>query len=614
MALFEELKRRKVFKVGGAYVVLAWLAVQVASIVLPTFEAPLWVLRVVILLLALGFPIAVVMAWLLEATPEGLKVEPAGVGNKRVIGAAAAVAGLAVLWYFVGQPAVRNGAAPAAREPPAETAAAAETAPAAPKVSRNSIAVLAFADMSADGKSEYLGDGIAEEILNALAKVDGLKVAGRTSSFHYKGRNEDLREIGKALGVANVLEGSVRRQGDQVRITAQLVRADDGFHLWSETFPGTMDDVFALQERIAREVAGKLQVVLSGEQSKQLVKAGTSNPDAYALYLQASLIFNRRQGPRMPEGRKMLEQAIALDPKYARAWARLASMHVISPNYRTIAPATMLASVQDAARHASELDPMLGEPHAATALALVTLRRYREGLAEFDKALQLEPDDITANVWKGIALAQLGYRKEGNQSLDRALEIDPMLPIALLWRGMSHAASGELDVADRQLQLAEESNLAFVGLGRSQVALLRGDASASAEQFLRAFRVLARDFDDDTLAVFGRACTGDAAARPEARARVERYLDTKPRPLNAASVYVLFCVGEEARGLELYSQEATSNDALVAGALFRGLWPKVFALDSFPEAARRIGWAEFWEAKGAPDRCRKAANGDWHCS
>jgi TolB-like protein/Tfp pilus assembly protein PilF len=567
---------------------------------------------VVILLLALGFPIAVVMAWLLEATPEGLKVEPAGVGNKRVIGAAAAVAGLAVLWYFVGQPAVRNGAAPAAREPPAETAAA--PAPAAPKVSRNSIAVLAFADMSADGKSEYLGDGIAEEILNALAKVDGLKVAGRTSSFHYKGRNEDLREIGKALGVANVLEGSVRRQGDQVRITAQLVRADDGFHLWSETFPGTMDDVFALQERIAREVAGKLQVVLSGEQSKQLVKAGTSNPDAYALYLQASLIFNRRQGPRMPEGRKMLEQAIALDPKYARAWARLASMHVISPNYRTIAPATMLASVQDAARHASELDPMLGEPHAATGLALVTLRRYREGLAEFDKALQLEPDDITANVWKGIALAQLGYRKEGNQSLDRALEIDPMLPIALLWRGMSHAASGELDVADRQLQLAEESNLAFVGLGRSQVALLRGDASASAEQFLRAFRVLARDFDDDTLAVFGRACTGDAAARPEARARVERYLDTKPRPLNAASVYVLFCVGEEARGLELYSQEATSNDALVAGALFRGLWPKVFALDSFPEAARRIGWAEFWEAKGAPDRCRKAANGDWHCS
>jgi TolB-like protein/Flp pilus assembly protein TadD len=608
MALLEELKRRKVFKVGGAYVVLAWLAVQVASIVLPTFEAPLWVLRVLILLLALGFPIAVVMAWLLEATPDGVKVEPAGAGNKPVIGAAVAIAGLAVLWYFVGQPAVRGGA----NAKPAQAAGAKPQAR-EPEVSQRSIAVLAFTDMSADGKSEYLGDGIAEEILNSLAKIDGLKVAGRTSSFHYKGRNEDLREIGRALGVANVLEGSVRRQGDQVRITAQLVRTSDGFHLWSETFPGTMDDVFALQDNIAKGVADQLKLVLSGEQSKQLVKAGTTNAEAYSLYLQASLIFNRRNGPRMPEGRKMLEQAIALDPKYARAWARLASMHVISPNYATIAPDKMLASVKDAAEHASAIDPQLGEPHAATGLAYVTLRQYPEGLAEFEKALKLEPDDITANVWYGIALVQLGYRKEGDAALDRALELDPMLPIALLWRGMSHAAVGEMEEAQRKLDLAEESNLAFVGLGQSQVALLRGDRKVSAEQFGRAFRVLGGDLPDETIQLFARACTGDDSARPEVQARIDRYLATDPAPLTAAMVYAQFCVGDYKRGLDLFARAATSNDAMVAGAFFRGLWPGALEEPSFPEAARRIGWAQLWDQRGPPDLCSKAANGDWRC-
>jgi TolB-like protein/Tfp pilus assembly protein PilF len=611
MALFEELKRRKVFKVGGAYVVLAWLAVQVASIVLPTFEAPVWVLRVLILLLALGFPIAVVMAWLLESTPEGLKVEPAGVGNKRVIGAAIAVAALAVAWYFVGQPAVRNGRAPAADAAPA----ASSPPPAAvPKVAQNSIAVLAFADMSADGKNEYLGDGIAEEILNALAKVEGLKVAGRTSSFHYKGRNEDLREIGKALGVANVLEGSVRRQGDQVRITAQLVRVEDGFHLWSEVFPGTMEDVFALQDRIAREVAGKLKVVLSGEQSKQLVKAGTSNPEAYALYLQASLIFNRRQGPRMPDGMKMLEQAIALDPRYARAWARLASMHAISGNYRPIPADVLLAAVDEAARNASELDPSLGEPHAAKGLAFSGERRFREGWESFETALKLEPEDITANAWRGITLAQTGYRREGNMALDRALALDPMLPIALLWRGFGHAADGELEPAEQKFRLAEESGLAFVGLGRARVAQLRGDRRQDAEQFARALAVLGSEFPSATSEAFARACAGFPDARATARAQVDRYLATEHRPLSAAAVYVLFCLGEFDRGLELYQRGATSNEALINSALFYGRWPGVFASPRFPEAARRIGWARLWDESGPPDMCRKAPNGDWLCA
>jgi len=610
MALFEELKRRKVFKVGGAYLVLAWLGVQVASTVLPIFGAPVWVLRVLILVIALGFPLAVVMAWLFEATPEGLKVDKPGAGSKRVIGTATAIALLAVTWYFIGQPAVRGFDAKPAAAAAAPVPAAKPDAP-----PERSIAVLAFVDMSPKQDNEYLGDGIAEEILDALAKIDGLKVAGRTSSFHYKGRNMDLRVIGKELGVATVLEGSVQRQGDQVRITAQLVRTADGFHLWSDKFPGKMDDVFALQDQIAHSVAEQLKVVLSGDQAKQLVNVGTNNADAYALYLQASLIFNRRQGDRFPEAMDLLKQAIRLDPKYARAWARLASMNAIAGNYGPLDPVMLLQSTTEAAKHAEALDPQLGEPWAATGLALTQLRRFKEGRVALAKALELEPGDITATVWSGITLNQYGYRDEGDKLLDRALEMDPVLPIALLWRGMSHAARGEVEIADRQLKLAEESNLAFSGLGQAQLAQLRHEKNeVAAQQIAHAFSVLAREFPADTQMLMARTCSGDAAAREETLKRLDAYLAADPKPIASSAIYTLFCAGQVDRAMELYARAPTSNDALVNGALFRGLWPEVLASPRFPELARKVGWADLWDDHGPPDMCTKAANGDWLCT
>ncbi|MEO8161047.1 MAG: hypothetical protein ABI588_06480 [Arenimonas sp.] len=607
MSLLDELKRRNVFKVGAAYLIVAWLAVQVVSIAFPAFDAPPWALRAFILLALLGFPLALAMAWAFETTPEGVRRDTSPAGNRRMALIVAAFAVLALAWYFVGMPALRPNQELASSPATTTRPAAAPAAPA------KSIAVLPFADMSPGHDNEFLGDGIAEEILNALAHVEGLKVAGRTSSFHFKGRNEDLKTIGSALGVAHVLEGSVRRQGDKVRITAQLVRSADGYHLWSENYDGDMKDVFALQERIARAVTDSLKVVLQAGGATPLVQAGTHNPDAYALYLQASLIFNRRQGDRFPEGMAKLKQAIALDPSYARAWARLASMHALSGNYRSEEPAQMLVEVEAAAKHASALDPKLGEPYAATGLALVQLRHSREGRAAFVKALELEPDDITTNVWNGITLEQFGYRREGDASLDRALALDPMLPIALLWRAMSHSAQGELDEADRQLQLAEESNLAFVGLGRGHVLMMRGDRTAAAEQTTRALRVLATDFDEETNTIFGRACVGDISARPEALLRVNRYLASKPHPVAGAAAYVLLCVGEVERALELFASAPTSNDSLVSAALFRGRWPEALASKSFPAVARRVGWAELWEAYGPPDVCRKADNGDWLC-
>src|SRR5437868_10049979 len=261
MSLFTELTRRKVFKVGGAYLVVAWLAVQAASIGFPAFDAPPWALRIFILVALLGFPIALVFAWAFEFTPGGIKPESGTRSTRAILGVAAALSALAFFWYFKGQPSYREGT------PLAATAA---TPALAAAINQKSIAVLPFSDLSPAHDQDYFSDGMAEEILNALAQVKDMKVAGRTSSFFYKGKNEDLRAIGKALGVANILEGSVRKQGDKVCITAQLIRSDDDFHLWSQAYDGDLSDVFQLQERIARAITDQLKVVLSDDQKTHL--------------------------------------------------------------------------------------------------------------------------------------------------------------------------------------------------------------------------------------------------------------------------------------------------------------------------------------------------------
>jgi adenylate cyclase len=245
MNFFSELKRRKVFKVGAAYLVVAWLAVQAASIGFPAFDAPPWVLRIFILVALLGFPIAVVMAWVFDVTGEGVKLDVDTSGSKRLFAGAALLIVLALGWYFYGQPSFRKGdvATPTAAD-------------------QNSIAVLPFANISGKADEDYFSDGMTEELLNVLAKVPQLKVVARTSVFQFKGKGGDIREIGRKLGVTNIVEGSVRRDGPEVRITAQLVRVADGFHIWSETYDRKLESVFALQDDIARRIGAALKVSL----------------------------------------------------------------------------------------------------------------------------------------------------------------------------------------------------------------------------------------------------------------------------------------------------------------------------------------------------------------
>jgi TolB-like protein len=278
LSLFNELKRRNVFKVAAAYVIVGWLVMQVGDTLGPALLLPGWINSALAFFLILGFPLAMFFAWAFEMTPEGIKKEKDVVRGDSITRVTSQklngmIIGLLViaLGYFAFDKFVLDPGRDAAEiDAAVQTAQEAASAGQAPTVNDNSIAVLPFVNMSDDAANEYFSDGISEEILNALAKVKGLKVAGRTSSFSFKGKDQDLRQIGETLGVQHILEGSVRKAGNQVRITAQLIKASDGFHLWSETFDRELTDIFAIQDEIAQTILEQMKLELMGGQSHRL--------------------------------------------------------------------------------------------------------------------------------------------------------------------------------------------------------------------------------------------------------------------------------------------------------------------------------------------------------
>ena len=600
---FEELRRRKVFKVGAAYLVVAWVAVQAAGLGFPAFGAPDWALRVFILVALLGFPVSLVFAWAFETSPEGLRSDTPARGGKFVLAGAVALIALAFLWYFKAQPAVRDGK---------ELSPAAAAVAAAP-INRKSIAVLPFTDLSPGHDQEYFSDGIAEEILNALAQVRDLKVAGRTSSFHFKGRNDDLRTIGKALGVAHVLEGSVRKQGDKVRITAQLIQTEDGFHVWSESFDGDLKDVFALQEKIARSITDKLQVVLSGEQDARLVNAGTQDTEAYSQYLRATQIFNRRDPTRMAEARALLLQAVARDPKFARGFSRLAAVEAISLNYFPGRIDEFAATTEAHAHQATALDPSLAEPYAALGSLYSRQRRYLEAVEQYEKALSLDPNDVTSNFWYGTFLAQTGYEVHANQQFDKTLAIDPLLPNALLWRGMTSVCIGDLQAGKSFMDRAAESGIAHLGLGQSDLSEAAGNLKLAGQQLAAGYEPFASDLPPGATRVLAAAVYGDADARLAMHQIADAYLAKKPAQVSGPLIDALLRGGQPQRALKLLAKGPSANDAM----LFQTFWKQgeheLRKLPEFAEFLTASGLTRLWDAQGNPDICKRQPDGRYAC-
>ena len=367
---FAELKRRKVFKVGAAYLIVAWLAVQAASIGFPAFDAPSWALRIFILIAFLGFPIAVVMAWVFDITAEGVKLDPSVSGNKALFAVAVLLIVLALFWYFYGQPSFRKG-----------DVATPTTA------GHNSIAVLPFVNISGKADEDYFSDGMTEELLNVLAKIPNLNVVARTSVFEFKGKGGDVREIGRKLGVSNIVEGSVRRDREQVRVTAQLVRVADGFHIWSETYDRKLESVFALQDEIAQRIGAALKLSLGV--SAPVAARAPIDPEAYDEYLKGRALLRQRSD--LPSAIAHLKAAVAKAPEFAAAWSSLSLTYEVSfwftAHMTPALAAEFLAGQRAAAERAAALEPDAAiTEHALgnVARAQFTVRRRRTTLPARD--------------------------------------------------------------------------------------------------------------------------------------------------------------------------------------------------------------------------------------
>ena len=440
---FGELKRRNVYKVAIAYAVVGWLLAQIATQIFPFLEIPNWIIRLVILLIAIGFPIALVIAWAFEATPQGIKrtedvdlVASARQPRKHawifvvIIGAAFSV-GL----FFIGRYTGRNTAS--ASELPAK-----------------SIAVLPFDNLSRDPDNAFFAEGVQDEILTRLAKVADLKVIARTSTQKFKSAPENLPDIAKQLGAMNILEGSVQKVNDQVRVNVQLINALTNAHLWAEIYDRKLTDIFAVESDIAKTIADQLQAKLTGSEKQMIAAQPTTDTAAYELYHKGRSLWGKRTGDNIPKAIAFYEQAIARDPNYALAYAGLSSAHILAPFYTGADRRESNAKAKEAALKALRLDPNLAEAHLALGKVLFFSEIDLAGaMREYKRAIELKPNDADAHHWFGNdTLSALGQFEEAIVEGKRSVELDPLSIVINVDLGVTFYYAHRYDDSARQLR------------------------------------------------------------------------------------------------------------------------------------------------------------------
>src|SRR5919197_1396301 len=503
---FAELKRRNVYKVAVAYAIVGWLLVQIATQVFPFLEIPNWVVRLVISLVAIGFPIALIIAWAFEITPQGIErtevadATPAARGQKKHAWIYVAIVGaiLSIGLFFLGRYGFRNA-----------TSSSGEVLP-------KSIAVLPFDNLSEDKGNAYFAEGIQDEILTRLAKVADLKVISRTSTQHFKSAPDNLPQIAKQLGVMNILEGSVQKANDQVRVNVQLINALNDAHLWAETYDRKLIDIFAVETDIAKTIADTLQAKLTGSEKTAMSKKPTANPEAYELYLKGRFFWNKRTSVDLPKSVEFYNQAIAKDPNYALAYAGLADCYVLYPDYGVGAPAESYAKAKEMAMKALSLEPTLGSPHAALGLIYTNFDRdFSKAIAEFDRAIELDPNYATARQWKNTALVALGEFDRAFAESQKAISLDPLSLIVNADLAFNYIYAHRFDesLAQSRKTLEIDPNFHVVRGYLGESLQLKGRLADALPEFRAAAAVTDEPF---TWGLLGQACAR-AGLRDEAQ-------------------------------------------------------------------------------------------------
>ncbi len=529
---FGELKRRNVYKVAVAYAIVGWLLVQIATQVFPFLEIPNWVVRLVIALVAIAFPIALVIAWAFEITPQGIErtevadTMPAAAGQKKHAWIYIAIAGavFSIGLFFLGRYGFRN-ASPSSELP------------------QKSIAVLPFDNLSEEKGNAYFAEGIQDEILTRLAKVADLKVISRTSTQHFKSAPDNLPQIAKQLGVMNILEGSVQKANDQVRVNVQLINALNDAHLWAETYDRKLIDIFSVESEIAKTIVDTLQAKLTGSEKNAISKKPTENPAAHELYLQGRFFWNKRNAANLRKSIDYFNQAIAQDPNYALAYAGLAQAWMVLPAYNGGSPVECRPHAEAAARKALSLDEALSD--AVAVLASVKAEYdfdFPNARAEYERAIQLNPNDATAHHWFATdCLASTGDHVGELAEMKRAAELDPLSLVINTNLGNAYLHNNRLEEAIAQFRKAIEMdpNFYFAQWSYGGALILQGKIPEAIAQFEKATSITD---DPIPLGMLGLAY-GLGGRKDDAQKILGRLRELRAQLFTPAYSLALVCVG-----------------------------------------------------------------------
>ncbi len=469
--IWSELKRRNVVKAALAYAAIGWLLIEVTSAIFPIYKAPDWVLQVLVTVILLGFPVAMVLSWVFDVTPEGVVRtgdvagdRPARTYSGRRLDVVIAIVLVAAIAVFIAGRMLETS-------DPAETA---DTSP--PAVAMTSVAVLPFVNLSGDPEQEYFADGLTEELLDRLAQIPDLRVPARSSAFHFKGKT-DLEEVKAKLGVATVLQGSVRMSGSALRIKAELTDVDTGYNVWTNSYDRELTDIFAVQDEITSAIVAALEVHLD-ESLRARISSKPVDPELYQLMLRGRYHWNQRNEDSFAKALELFDEAVTKYPDYGPAYAGLADVYLSQFDYGLIGWDESTGKARIAATTALELDPSLAEAH--TSLAHLHLHEWRWPLAEraFRRAIELDPGYIVARHWYALCLTALGRTDEAVTTMEHAQARDPLSGRINADLGMAYLAAGRYEDAVRQetetLELVPESatprwirGMAYVQLGKT---------------------------------------------------------------------------------------------------------------------------------------------------
>ncbi len=593
MSLIAELKRRNVFRVGAAYGIVGWLLVEMASVVLPALRLPEWTLTLLVFLVVAGFPLALILAWAFELTPEGIKLDQDVVASetatqqtgRKLDFAIIALLVIAVVYFAVEKflLEVEPERAVATPEPiPVEQAV----------VRENSIAVLVFANLSDDPNNEYFSQGISEELLNVLTRVTSLRVASRTSSFSFKGTNATIPEIAAQLNVNHILEGSVRKAGNRVRITAQLIDVESDSHLWSDTYDRELDDIFAIQKEIADHIVAELTQALNAEEAiADSILPPTTDLAAYEIYLQGRYLLALRGGENLKKAARLFEQAVQIDSSFADAYGALSKTYSLLPAYLSVSDSRSFTEKSEAAiDKALQLDSDQTEALIARGYNATSFRwKWDEARSAFEHALRVSPNHAGVHNFYGDYFAIIGDFENAEKFERRAMELDLLSDVHLRDMSILMIIMGRYDEALAYAQRALELQVSVMGydmLVISQISLKDFDAARESILKMEGLPEVDPAHIAGTWARYYHAQQDWDRARPYYEKLKAAALANKA-PTAWAAEYALDIEGIDA-ALEL----------LELAYLRREPWLTRFNLDTSEEASTDPRWLEFWERPG----------------